>query len=341
MFQVITTISSPYPSWAKDWDASNNQYHIQTDEGPERYFRYQTLSGQYRKEKRLEDGTVIGSYGWLDANGFFRLREYIADNKGYRILKTKNVFVGKDASVKESLSLAKGAKNIETVTQKTLPPITATENTISTIVSTTPQDFTVGTTPAPFEKIVSITQRPVTTTEVPYEVFTSRYNPHVKTEAYVKLVPYESQRTKPVLSRYRQLRPLSSNAIDYRSDNYHIRTPSYDDSYGYVGSPANVIERVGRERTDNYDQYVKPEQYYDQDGQYLDAISVGNDGFRYYLPRHYHAEQYSPGGKRTGSFGYIDPFGIRRVIYYNTAPGLGFQHRKNNRYVGFDATPYD
>jgi len=39
---------------------SANQYHIQTDEGPERYFRFQTDSGQFRKEKRLQDGTVIG-----------------------------------------------------------------------------------------------------------------------------------------------------------------------------------------------------------------------------------------------------------------------------------------
>lgn len=44
-----------------DWGSSNsNQYHIQTDEGPERFFRYQTDSGQFRNEKRLKDGTVIG-----------------------------------------------------------------------------------------------------------------------------------------------------------------------------------------------------------------------------------------------------------------------------------------
>ena len=29
------------------------QYHIQTDEGPERFFRFQTETGQYREEKRL------------------------------------------------------------------------------------------------------------------------------------------------------------------------------------------------------------------------------------------------------------------------------------------------
>lgn len=50
---------------------SNPQYHIQTDEGPERYFRYQTLSGQFRKEKRLEDGTVIGTYAWIDDDGTY------------------------------------------------------------------------------------------------------------------------------------------------------------------------------------------------------------------------------------------------------------------------------
>lgn len=40
--------------------ALSDQYHIQTDEGPERYFRFQTNNGQFRKEKRLQDGTVIG-----------------------------------------------------------------------------------------------------------------------------------------------------------------------------------------------------------------------------------------------------------------------------------------
>lgn len=44
-----------------DWGSPNSaQYHIQTDEGPERYFRFQTDNGQFRKEKRLQDGTVIG-----------------------------------------------------------------------------------------------------------------------------------------------------------------------------------------------------------------------------------------------------------------------------------------
>lgn len=72
-----------------------------------------------------------------------------------------------------------------------------------------------------------------------------------------------------------------------------------------------------------------------------DGVSLtNNDGFKYYLPRHYHEEE-GLDSHRDGSFGYIDPFGIRRVVYYNVRPGTGFVHRKNNRYVGFNATPYD
>lgn len=37
-----------------------DQFHIQTDEDDERYFLYQTHNGQYRKERRLKDGSVVG-----------------------------------------------------------------------------------------------------------------------------------------------------------------------------------------------------------------------------------------------------------------------------------------
>lgn len=50
-----------FSSIEADWGSpQSGQYHIQTDEGPERFFRYQTDSGQFRNEKRLRDGTVIG-----------------------------------------------------------------------------------------------------------------------------------------------------------------------------------------------------------------------------------------------------------------------------------------
>lgn len=70
------------------WDTEpNTQYHIQTDEGPERYFKYQTISGQYRKERRLQDGSVVGTYGWVDADGYLRLNDYVADSKGKSVTR--------------------------------------------------------------------------------------------------------------------------------------------------------------------------------------------------------------------------------------------------------------
>lgn len=70
-----------------------------------------------------------------------------------------------------------------------------------------------------------------------------------------------------------------------------------------------------------------------------DGISANKDGFAYYLPKLYHEENNLNSRNRDGSFGYVDPFGIRRVIYYNA--GNGFNIRQNNRYVGHNGTPYD
>ena len=77
-----------------------SQYHIQTDSGNQRFFKYQTWSGQYRKETRLDDGSVVGSYGWIDANGILRIYEYVADDKGYRVTKDR-AFQVEDNATKE------------------------------------------------------------------------------------------------------------------------------------------------------------------------------------------------------------------------------------------------
>merc|ERR1712222_82426 len=70
------------------------QYHIQTDQGADRFFRFQTASGQYRKEVRHEDGSQEGTYGWVDPNGVLRLFDYVADNLGYRIVQESLFNVG-------------------------------------------------------------------------------------------------------------------------------------------------------------------------------------------------------------------------------------------------------
>jgi hypothetical protein len=91
----------------------SSQYHVQTDEGDERFFRYQTDNGQFRKERRLKDGTVIGTNAWIDGFGYLRQNDYIADHAGYRILKSKTVFVGKDRHIEVDR-----VKNIENYLKK-------------------------------------------------------------------------------------------------------------------------------------------------------------------------------------------------------------------------------
>jgi len=93
LFQ-ITTILGRVESSLSGWKKTPTQYHIQTDEGEERFFKFQTFNGQYRKERRLDDGTVIGSYGWVDPAGYLRMTDYIADSKGYRVVKELKEFVG-------------------------------------------------------------------------------------------------------------------------------------------------------------------------------------------------------------------------------------------------------
>lgn len=41
-----------------------------------------------------------GTEAWIDALGYLRQKDYIADKEGYRILKSKTIFVGKDTPIK-------------------------------------------------------------------------------------------------------------------------------------------------------------------------------------------------------------------------------------------------
>jgi len=81
-----------------------SQYHIQTDQGPSRFFRFQTTTGQFRKERRNPDGSVVGSYGWVDPNNVLRLFDYISDAGGYRIEKQRLFKVGGQSQTPYSIS---------------------------------------------------------------------------------------------------------------------------------------------------------------------------------------------------------------------------------------------
>lgn len=298
------------------WDTSpNTQYHIQTDEGPERYFRYQTISGQYRKEKRLQDGTVIGSYGWVDADGYLRLNDYIADNDGYRILRTKRLYVGSKTPIDSALQSA-----------KYVPPQAGTEVSSPSLKQSVPQSY-------PSED------------KTKYLLFpSSTVSPSPSPSVFPK------RRPTPPLGYYPSstVSPITADADDgtvaitphyyVPSKSAYYKTPLYTSVVKsrpeYNQNSLNQISYFGDKI------YTGNRKSYETEHGNYDGVSTTRNGFKYYLPRQYHEEE-TAGSERQGSFGYIDPFGIRRVIYYNAAPGTGFVHRKNNRYVGFNATPYD
>ncbi|XP_048520779.1 uncharacterized protein LOC109533299 [Dendroctonus ponderosae] len=385
---------------------SNQQYHIQTDEGPERYFRYQTLSGQFRKEKRLEDGTVIGTYAWIDDDGILRQRDYIADHAGYRITKSKNLYVGRNIPVGEAVKLAKkytssadtlisfkprpsGVNNeYNQATQKVIPvqhstPVPPISTAITPCASCAISPTTykpdvahfVSSTIGPHVEIsnnalpISTSLPILSSTEAPLVditpggissllgVLSSTVRPsttglpleYLKTSAQaVNDLQFPETSTdksfsagvKFAASPYDDL--PAYNERDQNSLDYNSYVNPLNQGVFFQNGPTYPIDRNGHTYRGNkrFSQSRTGNGYDGQHTEY-DGVSVTNDGFRYYIPRAYHEEETNRDNEKSGSFGYIDPFGIRRVIYYNAKPGQGFQHRKNNRYVGFDATPYD
>lgn len=440
ILQFASSRVDNYGGWN---NAPNTQYHIQTDEGDERYFKYQTQSGQYRKEKRLQDGTVVGSYGWVDPNGFLRLRDYIADNAGYRILKSRMLFVGDNADVGNAVVAAKNVPatsgelvhpsnspfNLASPTRAIyVPPMPENKQPYASptpltiyvpplaepVQSTTPastynlgaQYFpsstpsplryytsnspayyssTPSTTPAPFH-YYSSTSSPVehyfpSSTPNPVHYYPSstpvvhihhNSEPKHASPVYVSstAAPPVDSTTRPIAAYTSSQKPVAVNYVstpapDYSNYEAVTRAPTYS-AIGYTASTPSPVHRpapiAGKyaspvnnyitesEKNRAFYQYEDGKGYYNKKrfvdykpvDQEYDGISTIQNGFRYFLPRQYHEEQSSADGQdRTGSFGYVDPFGIRRVVYYNTSPGRGFVHRKNNRYVGFNSTPYD
>lgn len=138
-----------------------------------------------------------------------------------------------------------------------------------------------------------------------------------------------STTARPFVDTYPSNSAVSLNSNKFNAQSLYNRN-NIESSHQYY--QPNYSKRYNTNKVD--------ENYNQQYGSY-DGVSATHNGFRYFLPRQYHEEESSKNGDRKdGSYGYIDPFGIRRVVYYNAGPG-GFNHRKNNRYVGFNATPYD
>ncbi|XP_066583112.1 uncharacterized protein [Prorops nasuta] len=296
---VICLTANEIEAERSGWSANpNTQYHIQTDEGPERFFRYQTQNGQYRKEKRLADGTVVGTEGWLDALGYLRLKDYIADHEGFRILRSKMVYVGRDRPIQDALAEAKKVPAQTGLLAKPRRPPNPFRQETNDVVPLSGNSIDSS-------YYVSSTVRPIAVrpNAVYYEAKPTLQNLDIYPRPFSGY--YSTQTARPV-------QILQSPSTSYNSR-------PYSSGLNYAARPVSSAELPtydGTHRTAN--------------------------GFEYYLKRQYHEEEEKPYGDRVGSFGYIDPFGIRRVIYYKTDPiDGGFVHKKNNRYVGFRATPYD
>ncbi|KAK2588151.1 hypothetical protein KPH14_004201 [Odynerus spinipes] len=296
---IFCTSVNAYEAEGRNWNyVPNTQYHIQTDEGPERYFRFQTQNGQFRKEKRLADGTVIGTDAWLDPLGYLRYKDYIADDRGFRILRSKLTYVGKDTPIHEALLRTKNAPAQSGVLTKPERP------------------------PNPFRKPERKGVAPLSRNDVK----TGYYTP--TTIRPITIAPYPTHQSSDTYYQgsnrgtYVPSIAASQNTKDYgRNSVQPIQ----------VLQPPSTIVDSSRRSQNNAENNVYPNE-----------IHTSANGFEYYLNRQYHEEEHEQNGETIGSFGYIDPFGIRRVIYYKTDPqNGGFVHKQNNRYVGFNATPYD
>ncbi|VVC98232.1 unnamed protein product [Leptidea sinapis] len=233
------------------------------------------------------------------------------------------------------------------------------------IAKTAPTDSGFNITPAPARNVNRGTPRFSTTTKLPPTLSTTLAPPYAyPREGTITATPspYPDVSSTPIVevspnsvdtTRY-NFRPTVSpitadeaSSTASRSDFDLTNTNTIDN---YFASDSSSYGRVDVYNPNSYrhaNEWSRRQQpaarfgdgYTPQFSSY-DGVAFRRNGFRYYLPKQYHEEQ-SDSDEKTGSFGYVDPFGIRRVIYYNSSPGRGFQVRKNNRYVGHDATPYD
>ncbi|KAM7357626.1 uncharacterized protein ACRADG_002902 isoform 1-T2 [Cochliomyia hominivorax] len=390
---------------------SSDQYHIQTDEGPERYFRFQTNNGQFRKEKRLQDGTVIGTEAWIDAAGYLRLKDYIADKQGYRILKSKVVYVGQGTEIEDAI---KSTKSVPAQSGVLVDGKHGLRNGPNSLSSHNSNSYAaVSTTLAPtLPPTTTTTERPILGYLSPAEAAKLEPTPYLGFDHYPNELPETGKRRQPVVyirpkqpqynnyqygttterpeiplpsidmeppreSTRRRIRPIavapvnpqpiSGDEINKSSYGYStpkpfeaVIRPTANPSAGYYYGPntyaqppqalpldVNALEggllpplpplyqrrRVPAQPNHNYaSSYTAPD---------YNDVTVTRNGFRYILPHQYHEEEQITDTKKAGSFGYVDPFGIRRVVYYNASPEKGFVHRNRNRYVGLGAQPYD
>lgn len=275
---------------------------------------------------------------------------------GYRIVKNKKLFVGTQAPVGQAVSAAKYAPAIAGTADSSRSSYRSGAAAVSATAARPEPPAVVAITPVP--------PRHSSWRGSPFVYPSDSQSPPLLFPSSTPAAPGRSQYRRPQLYRPSStaaapvdhhgysVRPVDVNSIaatDDDDDDNSSPQPEYRRRFSSSSTPA---ASVAAEQLNVRPHTFRPayRKVVDVSGQgsepaevaalQYDGVSFVRNGFRYYLPRHYHEER-SEGDSRTGSFGYVDPFGIRRVVYYNAAPGSGFVHRKNNRYVGLDAEPYD
>ena len=59
-----------------------------------------------------------------------------------------------------------------------------------------------------------------------------------------------------------------------------------------------------------------------------------NNTVHYSDKKQFHFQSRNQNNEMVGQYGYIDPFGIRRIVYYYASPQKGYIHQKRNKYIG-------
>lgn len=307
------------------------QYHIQTDDGDRRFFKYQTWSGQVRKEDRLDDGTVVGSYGWVDANGILRLYDYVADNKGYRIVKTRLVDVKKQQSIDGDDVL---------LPTPTTPTFEASKRSKVPIAIVNPRAEVVRPTQVDdaFERHNVIDDSPATSSRLQRRISGHQGGGSitVNVQPLFDVVVDDAAEPTPLSTPPTTLRTTPTrNLFEARGEGFRtqfnpavVNDPVSLDSIDTFGP-----KPVARSRSEDGRQFVVVKR------RRPNAIGQSNAGaveLDYQTNRAFHHEEQLVDGRREGQFGYIDPIGVRRVVNYATGDNGEIVKSKENDYVGTD-----
>ncbi len=294
-----------------------DQFYIQTDggeggDGGQRFFRYQTSGGQFRKETVDEDdGAVVGTFGWVDAAGVLRTTDYVADERGYRVLRTKAVKLGAEGGQegRNEVNEARVRKALERFRKKKAhhkeqgrDARAHRQHKLETALAN--------------EIAPEVNERLERRVDRGNGVVTIKVQP-----LFQEAVGREENDLLPAPFFVRRIQPRGEGSrLRYDPETAAAIEEAATTREGRKLLRRRVVKR--RRRPDALDRVTE---------------GGGKKTVDYQTEKAYHRERVSPvDGSRIGEFGYIDPLGVRRVVTYATGPGdEGSAVRvKENDYVG-------